>query len=240
MRSLFLLLAVAPLLLAGEAKDRRVALTGETARPAWADAVAKMTWREKSGKVGQGSAVLVSKQLALTAHHCVKRWNGKATLRFGFDGLARKQAAVRTAVEIVSSSTAGDWAILRLDKPVETITPLRPATKKLKECDKSRMLLAGYSCDEGKGARGLVCTYDAGCKAKKVRTDAGRILTDAICYLGASGGPAFAKDKEAESWHWFGIVQGNINADSTQERITYVVYQPLYLTKLREAIRSHS
>ena len=216
-----------------------MALTGEAERPFWADAVAKMTWREKSGKIGQGSAVLVSKRLAITAHHCVKHWNGKATLRFGYDGPARKQAALRTAVGIVSSSTAGDWAILRLDKPVEDITPLAPATRKLKECDKGRMLLAGYSCDEGKGQRGLVCTYDAGCKAKKVRTDAGRILTDAICYLGASGGPAFVRDKENENWHWFGIVQGNINADSKSGRITYVVYQPLYRAKLTEAIRKY-
>ncbi len=198
-----------------------------------------MVWREKGGKVGQGSAVLVSKRLAITAHHCVKRWNGKAILRFGYDGTAGKQAATRTAVEVVASSESGDWAILRLDKPVEEITPLKPATKKLKECDKSRMLLAGYSCDEGKGAKGLVCTYDAGCKAKKVRTEAGRILTDAICYPGASGGPAFVKDKESDAWHWFGIVQGNINPDQKSGRITYVVYQPLYLTKLREAIRRH-
>jgi V8-like Glu-specific endopeptidase len=236
MRSALVVLVAVPLLLAAD-EDRRVALTGETKRPSWADAVAKMTWREKSGKVGQGSAVLVSKRLAITAYHCVKRWNGKATLRFGYDGPARKQAALRTAVEIVSSSTAGDWAILRLDKPIEDITPLKPATRKLKECDKGRMLLAGYSCDEGKGQRGLVCTYDAGCKAKKVRTEAGRILTDAICYLGASGGPAFARDKENESWHWFGIVQGNINADSKSGRITYVVYHLLYRAKLTEAIR---
>ena len=51
--------------------------------------------------------------------------------------------------------------------------------------------------------------------------------------------PAFVRDKENENWHWFGIVQGNINADSKSGRITYVVYQPLYRAKLTEAIRKY-
>ena len=113
MRSAVCLLLLATLLPAGE-KDRRVALTGDVERPSWADAVAKMDWREKGGKVGQGSAVLVSKRLAITAHHCVKRWSGKAILRFGYDGTAGKQKATRTAVEIVASNAVygGTYALM--------------------------------------------------------------------------------------------------------------------------------
>ena len=33
--------------------------------------------------------------------------------------MTRREAARRTAVEVVASSVAGDWAILRLDQPVE-------------------------------------------------------------------------------------------------------------------------
>ena len=227
---LLLLIAQAPV-------DRRKAVEDAGARPAWAAAVAKFTWATKRGKAGAGSAVLVAPGLAMTAYHCVKDWTGRGVLRFGFVGPSHVDAR-RTAVGIVASSAAGDWAILRLDKPVESIRPLKMARKKLRAYDTKRMILAGYSCDRARGRGGQVLTYDDGCRLKKLRTDAGRILTDAICHYGASGGPAFVKDKDGVTYHWIGLVSGNINEHDPRNIVTYAVYQNVYQAALRRALKT--
>ena len=225
--------AVLLLLIAQAPADRRKVVTSTKQRPAWTAAVAKFTWATKRGKAGAGSAVLVSRDLAMTAYHCVKDWTGRGVLRFGLIG--KKADVRRIAVAVVDSSAAGDWAILRLDKPVTSIRPLVPATRKLRAYDTKRMLLAGYSCDPGNGRGGLFLSYDDGCRMKKLRSDAGRILTDAICFYGASGGPAFVKGKDGDTYHWVGLVQGNINARDRKNNVTYVVYQSLYQAALRRA-----
>lgn len=204
-------------------------------RPAWAAAVAKFTWRTKRGRIGQGTAVLVGKGLAMTAYHCVKDWTGRGVLRFGFDGKACVER--REAVSVAKSSPAGDWAILRLDKPIATIAPLKMAAQRVQKYDLGRAIVAGYSCDPGRGQHGRVLTWDAGCRIKKVRTPEGRLLTDAIAYVGASGGPVFVKDKDADRWHWVGLVQGNINTADRKNFVTYAVYQPAYAKALKEAIQ---
>lgn len=224
---------------AASAADRRTAVLEEAARPPWARAVAKLTWITRRGRPGVGTAVLVGPRLALTAHHCVKDWSGRALLRFGYDGVRGTQLARRLAIKIVSGSPAADFAILLLDRPVTNIEPLKMATKKIRRCDTKKMLLAGYSADPGKGRRGRVLTYDDGCRLKKIRTDAGRLLTDALCYEGASGGPAFVKDKDTPTYHWFGIVQGNINVRDPRHVVTYAVYQVVYERALKDALAKY-
>ena len=240
-RTAIVVVVLATALLAG-GTDRRTAVPDDASRPTWARAVAKFTWRTTTttrGRIGQGTAVLVSPRLVMTAYHCVKLNGGRGTLRFGFDGIARTVIEQREATGIVSSSAAGDWAILRLDRPVTTIPPLVMAAQRIQKYDPKRMLLAGYSCDRTTGRGGLVLTCDAKAKARKVRSAEGRLLTDAVCHSGASGGPAFVRDKGDTRWHWVGLVQGNLNIRDKQNFVTYAVYQPAYAAALRAALATN-
>ncbi len=218
-------------------KNRRVAVHAKGDRPAWADAVAKLAWRDRRGRLGRGTAVLVAPTLAITAQHCVKDWTGAGgTLLFGFDGLAGKWTERRQAKTIVAKSAAGDWAIVRFAPPITTIRPLKPAPLTAHKYDKKHMLLAGYSCDNGAGKNGALLTYDAKCRLKKVRTATGRLLTNAVCYHGASGGPAFIKAKDGDAFLWIGIVQANLPPRNERSFVTYAVYQNMYVRALKDAI----
>ena len=41
--------------------------------------------------------------------------------------------------------------------------------------------------------------------------------------------------KDGDTYHWVGLVQGNINARDRKNNVTYVVYQSLYQAALRRA-----
>ncbi|MHC4957892.1 MAG: trypsin-like serine peptidase [Planctomycetota bacterium] len=219
-------------------KGRRTLVGDAPDRPDWARAVALLTVSTRGGRVARGTAVLVSTRYALTAHHCVKDFVGSAELRFGYDGARGTIAAHRSVKRIARSSATGDWALLELDRPLKKIRALELAEHDIFKYDTKRMMLAGYSCDTPIGRGGKVLTCDARCRMKKSRKAEGRLLTDGVCYEGASGGPAFVRDKQDEAWHFVGIVQGNINARDTKSFITYVVYQNAYKRAVREAIRA--
>jgi V8-like Glu-specific endopeptidase len=219
-------------------KGRRTVVADSPGRPAWARAVALLTVRTRGGKIARGTAVLVSTRYALTAHHCIRGFAGHAELRFGYDGVRGTQAAHRTVKRIGQSSATGDWALLELDRPLKRVRALELADEDIYKYDTKRMMLAGYSCDTPIGHGGRVLTCDAKCRMKKSRKAEGRLLTDAVCYDGASGGPAFVRDKADAAWHFVGIVQGNINARDAKRFVTYVVYQNAYQRAVREAIRA--
>jgi len=211
-------------------KNRRTVATDEP----WARAVARLTCRDRAGKQVLGTAVLVAPDLALTAYHvaggCVK----SATLAFGYRSGAKLEA--RSVEKIVAGSAPGDWAILRLDRPITTIEPLKMAPLVVTRYDTAHLLVAGYSADVELGRGGEVLTFDAKCKLTRFERKKNVLHTNAVSYFGASGGPAFVRDRESGAYLWIGINHASTESRTTAGFRTYIVYQAMYKDALERAL----
>ena len=211
-------------------KNRRTVASDEP----WVSAVARLTCRNADGKQVLGTAVLVGPSLAMTAYHVAGGCEKVAVLQFGYRNGVAKQT--RTSSKLVASSAAGDWAILRLDSPVEGVTPLAMAVGSLTEYDTNRMLVAGYSADVGVGRGGQVLSFDAKCKLLRWERKKHVLHTNGVAYFGASGGPVFVHDKKTDAWYWIGINHASTAARTTAGFRTFVVHQTMYRDALQRAL----
>ena len=221
-------------------EGRRVAACDVEEPPPWTKGVARLVCRLAGGQRRIGTAVLVAPDLALTALHNVAGAEGPALLQFGFDGEREFAGIRRTAGNAAAHDAEGDWVLLRLDAPVDDVTPLTMAEHPLREYDRRSLLVAGYSADAGLGRGGRVLTWDAKCRL--LHHDRGkRVLeTDAVTYPGASGGPAFVRDREDAAWHWIGINHASTESRTTAGFRTFVVHQDRYREALAGLLRERA
>lgn len=136
------------------------------------------------------SATLVSESLILTAWHCLDYYEDLS--RSPVFVLSQSDALEPVAARQIASggSMRADWALLRLARPIRSVTPLSLAEASDADTD---LTLAGYARDKDLGEFGENLTYQTGCH--RLEPLDGQWSTDCVTFRGASGGPVLASGR---------------------------------------------
>ncbi len=219
-RSLLLLvpLGIAALSAAGVADERRQVWTGD---PAWLGAIGKLQVpsqrfkdRQTQYYIEDCSATLVrmpgksATSVIVSAWHCLEGYSDLSRdIVFTLTGGGAQIGPLRARRIASGGSMAADWAILRLEKPLDLSTlpalPLQTVHDKLA----SVVTMAGYSRDAGRGAGGEKLTYDPHCAVRS--TSAAAVETDCQAHKGASGGAVTQQASSGEVRFAGVISEGN-------------------------------
>ena len=171
-------------------------------------------WRSRNEHC---SAALVSERLILSAWHCLDYYEDLSrTPLFTLVHADTKEAVTARPVASGGSMRA-DWALLRLSKPLASVTPLRVEETGHRA---SPLILAGYARDAGLGENGTVLTYQTDCRRLEPRD--GQWSTNCVTFSGASGGPVLQS----------GAIVGVISRGDSRQR-TYFAPSEQFLSAYR-------
>lgn len=222
--------------------EQRLAFSAQS--PPWLQAVGKL---EVSGsQVENGyrkhkredcSGTLVARtpdsskaDIVVTAWHCLEYYNDLSR-PIVFTLLPNSETPlVREARRVASGGNMdADWALLKLTRTVSA-KQVRGLTVHPQQADSSRkVVMAGYSGDQGLGENGEVMTYHSGCRI----TTQSRRASESNCeaYKGASGG-AVVQVTEGGAAQLAGVIsRGDSDAVS--------IFVPIagFRTSLNQALR---
>ncbi len=194
--------------------------------PRWLRAVGKLTVPghrfvegEKLHQREDCSATLIAPQVILSAWHCLEHYRDLSrdiTFRLPH---APEQPVLRATRLADGGDMDGDWALLRLERPLDDVAPL-VVTAYRPDQAAHEFLIAGYSGDEGLGAGGDKLTWQSNCKL--LGHEQYRLATDCVAFKGASGGPVLAG----------GNIIGVISAGDG-ETMTYFVPSTAFISAVR-------
>ncbi len=205
--------------LTGLAADDRLIYSSQA--PSWLRAVGKLTVPGSNYVKGRlrhhqedCSATLVTTRTANSADTIVTAWHCLESYRdlskpVVFTALAHTpQQIVRQAYRVADGGGMyADWAVLRLDRPIPSrlvnALPLYPG-----QADPiNRIVMAGYSRDEGLGAGGTNLSFDPACRitGQQGRTS----TTNCIAHKGASGGAVVQISASGKAMLCGVVSQGN-------------------------------
>ncbi len=166
------------------------------------------------------SATLVTRQLILTAWHCLEFYQDLSQDPIFSLPLIPGQKDVAALPAISGGSMEADWALLRLVRPIRSVTPLRIDSRSASAIKASgeSITLAGYARDQHMGAGGKELTWQSSCTIKDTDEDStqnargGQSSTDCVTYKGASGGPVIIDNR----------VVGVISQGDSEQRTFFV------------------
>lgn len=130
--------------------------------------------------------------LILTAWHCIEYHTDLTDdITFVIESTAGERLESRVKPVSSGGGMHADWLIMRLQEPLptDTVTAANVAQDAAPGIG-SRIIMAGYSRDEGLGEAGQVLTFHRNCRVV-ARSDED-IATDCLAYRGASGGAVFS------------------------------------------------
>ncbi|GAB5452044.1 MAG: hypothetical protein Hals2KO_23720 [Halioglobus sp.] len=189
--------------------------------PAWLGAVGRLEVpsqryedRQTRYYIEECSATLVkmperrTTSVIVSAWHCLEGYRDLSRdIVFTLTGSGSQVGPLRARRVASGGSMDADWAILRLEKPLDLgILPalaLQTAHDELA----SVVTMAGYSRDAGRGAGGELLTYDRHCAVRS--SSAAAVETDCQAHKGASGGAVTQQSSSGEVLFAGVISEGN-------------------------------
>lgn len=167
--------------------------------PSWLAAVGTLTVPGHRFEQGERlhhrencSATLIGSRTILTAWHCLEYYRDLSQEIVFSLPYQPQQPRWRARRLDDGAGMSADWAILRLEGPVENVVPVavRP---QFTTADGPGISMAGYSRDSILGAGGDKLTWQAQCNITGDETY--RVATNCEAYKGASGGPVIRQGK---------------------------------------------
>jgi len=183
---------------ADTAADSRKAFSATS--PSWLRSVGKLTvpgsrWQDgrRQHYIEDCTATLVDlpgaskNRWIITAWHCLEHYADLSRrIVFSLPHSAQPSLSRDATVVAGGNSMHEDWALLRLDHPVDP-AQAPPMALGAASGVSATVSMAGFSRDEGLGQRGAVLTYDEHCRL--VRKHGRDFQTNCTAFKGASGGP---------------------------------------------------
>ncbi len=219
---LVLLVAASGTIDAGSARAGDPRPGHETTPPEWLHAVGKLV--VPGAKIEDGrlrnyredcSATLVAPaasdhaNLVISAWHCLEHYRDLSrdivfSTRHGADTLERRARLLASG-----GSMDSDWAVLRLDQPIDRqqVVALAPASGNVEQ--HNSLLMAGYSNDPGAGNQVRTLSYDPACQLTHFQGPLA--FSDCFALKGASGG-AVVQFNDARTPFLIGVISAGDSA----------------------------
>lgn len=130
--------------------------------------------------------------LILTAWHCIEYHNDLTdNITFVIESTSGERLQRRVQPVSSGGGMHADWLLMRLQEPLPADAVVSATlTREVAPGVGSRIIMAGYSRDQGLGEAGKVLTFHRNCRVV-ARSDED-IATDCLAYRGASGGAVFS------------------------------------------------
>ena len=194
--------------------------------PPWLRAVGQLTVPgyetvdgERRHREENCSASLVGPETVLTAWHCFEFYRDLSRDALFTLPLAPRPRQVAARRLTDGGGMSADWALLRLQQPIEDVTPI-PVGRYRNTLDSATLVLAGFARDQWLGDGGRNLTWEANCR--QTANERYRVGTDCVTFKGASGGAVVSEGK----------LVGVISAGDG-EGVTYFAPSSLFMLNLR-------